>query len=424
MFAGVEIMKYKNQYRVIFALFILLFIMEVNISIRESKAASYNPNIFQYQGYNVMIDPNDFTIINFNLIGSKIEILSDVHVNLTIGFNNFVFSRHVSLVVNNSDPIDLIIEWYLNLDGVSELLLEEMPKQPTLGDIFLIFKYNCFFQIISNITIDTLTLRFDKLSEFGLDPSKQFFLASFMPGDPEWRIFPTEEKADQLTSKTYLETVLTDVNGTNSHYFTIYERAPGEPHSPLIWIISISVPTGIILVALVTIISKKDYIEYIRNRTDAGGSNQHNLSLDEVLENENRSLILDLILKQPGIHFNELLRETKISPGNLAWHLDVLLSYKIIGKRRFENYLIYYPYYLENPLSNIDLKLQKSKLTLKMLKIIEKKPGICNSEISKILHVNRKTLQYHIEKLIELELISKKRIGRKNQLFLNTDKSF
>ena len=38
----------------------------------------------------------------------------------------------------------------------------------------------------------------------------------------------------------------------------------------------------------------------------------HRLSIDDVLENENRNKIIDLILNQPGIHYKELFRKVGV----------------------------------------------------------------------------------------------------------------
>jgi predicted transcriptional regulator len=190
-------------------------------------------------------------------------------------------------------------------------------------------------------------------------------------------------------------------------------------------IIPISFFIGIIFIVLFTIVlSLKAYLKNIKNRTVSIEKGSHQLDIEEVLENENRIKIIDTILKNPGIHYNDLLRKVKIAPGNLAWHLDILETYKVIRKKRIQNYLILLPYYSENPLSNIDLKLQKSELTLKVLELIKENPGIWNSKISEELETHRKTLEYHIEKLIDLDLIYKKRDGNKKRLFPNLEKQY
>ena len=411
-------MKLKKQISWLFLLFIFLFIFGNKIIIEESKATTYDfPFKPNFQG---TIYPNDPTSINLRFSNS-IDILSDIEVNLNVDFH-FVVSRQLSIIVNNTEPINLTLEWYLDREAIKQALLVDLPNIPTLRDLLLLFSYNCYFRITSNTTISSLTLKFDKILNFGLDPSKQYILASYVSGNSEWNLLPTAESINESTSETYLETTLTDVTGSNSYYFTIYEKDVEEPFPLYLTIIMITIPV-VMLVALIIIISKQDYIQILKNRNNLHGSDRHRLSLEEVLENENRNMIIGFILKSPGIHFNELLRETKMAPGTLVWHLDILLSYKIIGKKRFENFLVYFPYYTENPLSNLDLKIQKSKLTLKLLKLIEKEPGIYISQISKKLHLNRKTLQYNVDKLVELDILVKEKKGRKNLLYLKTNNS-
>ena len=129
-------------------------------------------------------------------------------------------------------------------------------------------------------------------------------------------------------------------------------------------------------------------------------------------------------MKEPGIHFNELLRKTELAAGNLVWHLDILQTYKIIGKKRVGNFIAYFPYYQKNPISNVDLKLQKSKLTLEILELIEKEPGIWNNIITKKFKVDHKTIHYHLNKLYELGLIKQEKEGRKKKIFPNFDSEY
>ena len=50
------------------------------------------------------------------------------------------------------------------------------------------------------------------------------------------------------------------------------------------------------ILSIVIIISKKDYIHYLRTRSTFIQKGAHRLTLDEVLENENRNKIIDLII--------------------------------------------------------------------------------------------------------------------------------
>ncbi|MFX1590765.1 MAG: winged helix-turn-helix transcriptional regulator, partial [Promethearchaeota archaeon] len=108
----------------------------------------------------------------------------------------------------------------------------------------------------------------------------------------------------------------------------------------------------------------------------------------------------------------------------LVWHLDILLTYKVIGKKRLGNFIAYFPYYQKNPISNVDLKLQKSKLTLEILEMIEQKPGIWNNLITKTFKVDHKTIQYHLDKLVDLGLIKFEKEGRKKKIYPNFESDY
>ncbi|MBY9006217.1 MAG: winged helix-turn-helix transcriptional regulator [Candidatus Lokiarchaeota archaeon] len=193
----------------------------------------------------------------------------------------------------------------------------------------------------------------------------------------------------------------------------------------LITVLSVGLP---ILIASITVIShtiyKQEYINKIKRRITYYSKGAHRLTIEDVLENEKRKKIIDVILINPGVHFSELKRKTKIAYGNLVWHLEILDKYHVIKKKTMEQYVVYFPYFDKNPISNIDLKLQKSEFTLRILKIIEDNPGIWNSKIAQTTNISRKTIEYHIRKLIDLKLIHGIKKGNKKILYPNFKAEF
>ncbi|MCF2139499.1 MAG: winged helix-turn-helix transcriptional regulator [Candidatus Lokiarchaeota archaeon] len=165
------------------------------------------------------------------------------------------------------------------------------------------------------------------------------------------------------------------------------------------------------------LMSKQEYRAFLLNRVMFLDTGAHRLSMEDVLENENRSKVIDLIVENPGIHFSELLRQTQLAPGNLNWHLEILERYKIIKSEIVGKYVMYFPYHGKNPLSNIDLKLQKSKTTMEILEIIQTTPGLSQNQIAKKIEKNHKTVKYHLDKLIKADLIKKRQEGRKSLLY-------
>ena len=108
---------------------------------------------------------------------------------------------------------------------------------------------------------------------------------------------------------------------------------------------------------------------------------------------------------------------SELQKGQLQWHLDVLLKFNVIKKEKYGQYTVYFPIttsfdaneYLENLIT-------KSKTTSEILTIIKENPGIHSSDISRILHLSRNTIKYHIDKLSEDKMVSLVRKGRKIEL--------
>ncbi|MHA1520326.1 MAG: winged helix-turn-helix transcriptional regulator [Promethearchaeota archaeon] len=213
--------------------------------------------------------------------------------------------------------------------------------------------------------------------------------------------------------------------------YIAYERFAGTlVHDPTIGIDTIIVPPGInkvffIIIPIVSVLllsgllmTNEKYRDFLLNRVIHMNTAPHRLDIEEVLENQIRSQIINEILEDPGIHFNELMRKIGTSPSNLVWHVDILESYKVIKKERVGHYIIYYPYIENNPFSDMNPNIVKSKTTLEVLKTINDYPGIHMNRISQMMILNRKTIKYHVDKLVEAKLITKKKQGRKYLLFV------
>lgn len=347
------------------------------------------------------------------------EIKTDSLIELYIEYDNKIQNRQTSFMINNSESISLNIQSKTSMKNFG---FSDPPQSPKKGNQPFRFRYNCIFKVRTNTTIENLTIRYRKSYEYGLNPNINYSLAIFELSQESWEVIDTQEKVNASNSETYLESSFLDINENTNYFITLFEISTTQPDWT--WLIITILVISIGIISLTILISKRDYIRYLRTRMVSIEKGAHRLSLDEVLENDNRNKIIDLILNEPGIHFNELLRKTGLAAGNLVWHLDILLTYKIIGKKRIGNFLVYFPYYQKNPISNIDLKLQKSKLTLEILELIEKNPGIWNNLITKRMKVDHKTILYHLNKLKDLGLLYIQKEGRKKKLFPNLESDY
>ncbi len=357
----------------------------------------------------------------------KFTISSTVELEINIEYEEGIKNKEITLQIENTKSLSLDVNAKTDYDKFTSNNSPKLPENVNNEWI-----YGIVYRFRANSSIDDSIFLFNKSSLYGLNPEGTYSIAVYETEFDSWHLLSTNEISQEQptinllnanggdTSADFLQGSLIDLQENTDYYITIFELKESPLLENLWWILIIIAG----FLALVIIISKKDYIRMIKERITPVETGVHRLSLEDVLENQNRNKIIDIILKQPGIHFNELLRETELAPGNLVWHLDILETYKIIGKKRIGNFLAYFPYYQKNPISNIDIELEKSKLTLEILQRIEEKPGIWNSLITKEMEVDHKTIHYHVKKLIELGLIHIKKDGRKKKLYPNLDADY
>ncbi len=405
----------RKKYLYVVILFLFIFFLESNLLIANASARKEKINGFSTQD---SIKPKERVLYDF-MNNNTFEISTDTYIDLYIEYENNIMFRQTYFIINNSIPISLNISIKSELQSFG---IMQSPQQPQRSNSRFRFGYNCIFRIRSNTSIDNITIRYRKVQLYGINPDSTYSLAIFETNKESWELVDTIENANETTSEKYIEGSITSLQQDTDYYITLFEVEVIQ--KDWTWLIVTISVIGIGIVALVVLISKKDYFQYLRTRTIPIEKGAHRLSLDEVLENQNRNKIIDLILNEPGIHFNELLRRTGLAAGNMVWHLDMLLTYKVIGKKRIGHFIAYFPYYQKNPISNVDLKLQKSKLTLEILQMIEKKPGMWNNLITKEFKVDHKTIQYHLNKLIDLGLIRFKKDGRKKKIYPNLESDY
>jgi DNA-binding transcriptional ArsR family regulator len=392
-----------------------VFFLEISLFLSNASARIEDVSEFWKTD---TVNPGEFVSYRFpnNII---FEINSTSRIELSIEYETKISNRQSYFSFKNIESISLNITSKATMRNFG---FPNSPTSPKKGSFQLRYQYNCIFKIKSNSSIENFTIRYRKINQFGLNANINYSLARFEIGQESWELVETEEKFNQSSSELYLESSLNGIESQTDYYLTLFEftTAPYD----WTWLILTSLIIGVSLLSIGFLISKKDYFQYLRKRTVYIEKGAHRLSLDDVLENENRNKIIELILKEPGIHFNELLRKTGLAAGNLVWHLDILQTFKIVGKKRIGNFIAYFPYYQKNPISNVDLKLQKSKLTLEILEMIENEPGIWNNLITKKFKVDHKTIHYHLSKLQDLGLIKSEKEGRKKKIYPNFDSDY
>ncbi|MHA1473466.1 MAG: hypothetical protein ACTSQW_10280 [Promethearchaeota archaeon] len=373
----------------LFSILILLLVF-INFNFLISQVLSYRTENISGFSTQDKVYPNESVkyVFNNNIV---FDISTDSFVDLNIQYENNIENRQIYFVINNSNSIGLNISSKASMQNFG---LSRTPQGPKKAEIQFQYRYNCILQIKTNTTVDLLTISVIKRQQYGLNPNLEYTLALYESSKDSWEPVDTSEVLNESNSEYTLTGSVSTLQADTDYYITFYEVANVFDN----WVFVIILIVGAIGIASIAIlISKKDYFQYLKTRTIPIEKGAHRLSLEAVLENENRNKIIDLILKEPGIHFNELLRKTEIAAGNLVWHLDILQTYKVVGKKRIGNFMAYFPYYQKNPISNLDLKLSKSKLTLDILEMIEKEPGLWNSLITKHCEGRKKKIYPNLE---------------------------
>ena len=131
-----------------------------------------------------------------------------------------------------------------------------------------------------------------------------------------------------------------------------------------------------------------------------------------ILDNCNRKKIFEYIKSNQGIHFNKILRELEFQPGALSYHLNVLEKGEYIKSIQDGSHRRFYLYGTKS-----DFKIILTTIQQRILSIVYERPGISQTNISKIIGRNKMVINYHIKILNDADLISLEKEGRERKIF-------
>jgi DNA-binding transcriptional ArsR family regulator len=355
---------------------------------------------------------------------NTVEITSINSTILTYHFNFGIENSNLSLNVDTLETVSIDLEKKDTLDDFSRINYDDSSSS---------FSVSWWFGTLINIRIPNLPYPNSTYDQSSMRLSLENFL-SLNPTLTSSDIFPAVWNANQGSwdiiyrdiDGKFLEIPLSHNYGEISDngeekeiIFTLFNRITVIPIStedspfnfPFFPVI-----IGLAVLIVSTLALSSEHYRTLIVRTINPNYGMHRLKFGEIFENENRMKIISAVLDEPGIHFNELKRKCDVQTGQLRWHINLLESYGIIQMHKIGQYNTYYPTISENPFSESDVTIIKSKSTLKILKMIEDVPSITASRIAKILGLGRNTVKYHVDKLLEKQLIAITKEGRQLKL--------
>jgi len=144
---------------------------------------------------------------------------------------------------------------------------------------------------------------------------------------------------------------------------------------------------------------------------------------DKTLDNFVRGQIYGFIQANPGTHYNFIKRALKLNNGTIAYHLNVLEKDKHISSQNDGIYRRFYPVNPAIPEINSNDGLQFTHVQLnatqdKIIRKIQKNPGMTQKEIAKSLKKSNQVVNYNINALSQLGMIKRKREGNKTKCYV------
>ena len=131
-----------------------------------------------------------------------------------------------------------------------------------------------------------------------------------------------------------------------------------------------------------------------------------------------RKRIYNFIKKNPGVYYSKILNEFDIGRQAATWHLEMLIKFDFINEIKIENNVVYHDTSLDIQKVEMSFYLSNKKVIRIMDYFNENNTeGVTSSELSNGLNMHLNTVKKYLNKLVELNLILKKKISNKYLFF-------
>jgi DNA-binding MarR family transcriptional regulator len=136
---------------------------------------------------------------------------------------------------------------------------------------------------------------------------------------------------------------------------------------------------------------------------------------EDVLDQFVRGQIYGYIKTNPGVHYNQILREIGVKNGTLSYHLGVLEKTQLIKSRR--EGLKYRAFYPTDMMFPKEERFRLTELQVRIINEIALHPGSTQKEVSKRLGQKPQTVNYNVKVLEQAGIIRVQRRGRKTRCY-------
>ena len=133
-----------------------------------------------------------------------------------------------------------------------------------------------------------------------------------------------------------------------------------------------------------------------------------------------RSRIRNCVSREPGIHFNEILRRLDIATGQTQYHLRRLVRSGKLEKVSVAGRTHYYPPTF-SPWERQAIALLRRETTREIVLFLLRNEPSAPGKIAERLDLARSTIEWHLSRLVEHDIVSKERAESGSQVVTLTD---
>jgi len=128
--------------------------------------------------------------------------------------------------------------------------------------------------------------------------------------------------------------------------------------------------------------------------------------------NNNTTRVLDHIQNNPGCHLRQIKRDLVLGMGTIQYHLNLLEKQGKITSERHNLHKYYFPIGIFGQNERDILKIMNQETAREILLIILEKKNPTQTDIANFMQISSPSVNWHIKRLIELNLISETRDGK------------
>lgn len=132
------------------------------------------------------------------------------------------------------------------------------------------------------------------------------------------------------------------------------------------------------------------------------------LANHKVLENPHRARLLELVDQNPGIHFREMVRKTRLAPGALSHHLGILERAKLVRSLTFFGFRRYVPAKLDARDARTQVALQAATARW-IFDHVEARPGVTATELARARRIHPSSILFHVRRLVDAGVLERRR---------------